>query len=236
VTGRLRGGRWSGRSARAPRQLARYFERMRGIIEAHEGTVEKFIGDAVMAVFGVPVVHEDDALRACRAALEMQATLPELGLEGRIGIQTGEVVVGTAERLATGDTVNVAARLEHAAGPGEILLGGESTAVAASTGSFIPDIQRRRPRLMTRSTGAQSAAAGFGGLRDDPPLLDRLRERGAHVSGSAVPRRQVLSGRRQGGSDRPREPKQTELRRRRRASRLAAAPTHASTAITLRRL
>jgi class 3 adenylate cyclase len=103
--------------------LARYFERMRGIVEAHGGTVEKFIGDAVMAVFGVPVAHEDDALRACRAAVEMRDALPELGLDARIGVNTGEVVTGTAERLATGDAVNVAARLEQAANPSTILIG-----------------------------------------------------------------------------------------------------------------
>jgi class 3 adenylate cyclase len=103
--------------------LARYFERMKGIIESHGGTVEKFIGDAVMAVFGVPVLHEDDALRAVRAAGEMQAAAPELGLQTRIGVNSGEVVTGTRERLATGDAVNVAARLEQAAAPGEILLG-----------------------------------------------------------------------------------------------------------------
>jgi class 3 adenylate cyclase len=103
--------------------LARYFERMKQIVERHGGTVEKFIGDAVMAVFGVPQVHEDDALRAVRAALEMRDALPELGVEARIGVNTGEVVTGTEERLATGDAVNVAARLEQAAQPGEILLG-----------------------------------------------------------------------------------------------------------------
>src|SRR5436305_2100005 len=85
--------------------LARYFERMKGIIESHGGTVEKFIGDAVMAVFGVPVLHEDVALRACRAAMEMQAALPDLGIRARIGVNPGEVVTGTAERLATGDDV-----------------------------------------------------------------------------------------------------------------------------------
>src|SRR6478735_8092860 len=83
--------------------LARYFERMQTIVERHGGSVEKFIGDAVMAVFGVPAVHEDDALRACRAALEMRKAFAELGIEGRIGINTGEVVTGTEERLATGD-------------------------------------------------------------------------------------------------------------------------------------
>jgi class 3 adenylate cyclase len=103
--------------------LARYFERMKAIVEAHGGTVEKFIGDAVMAVFGVPAAHEDDALRACRAAVEMRDALPELGIAGRIGVNTGEVVTGTEERLATGDAVNVAARLEQAAAPGEVLIG-----------------------------------------------------------------------------------------------------------------
>ena len=103
--------------------LARYFERMKGIVERHGGSVEKFIGDAVMAVFGVPVVHEDDALRALRAAVEMRDAFPELGIQGRIGVTTGEVVTGTAERLATGDAVNLAARLEQAAQPGEILIG-----------------------------------------------------------------------------------------------------------------
>src|SRR5215467_9863240 len=103
--------------------LARYFERMKGIVEAHGGSVEKFIGDAVMAVFGVPLAHEDDALRACRAAVEMRDALPELGIAGRIGVNTGEVVTGTQERLATGDAVNVAARLEQSAEPGEVLIG-----------------------------------------------------------------------------------------------------------------
>ncbi len=103
--------------------LARYFERMRGIVESHGGTVEKFIGDAVMAVFGVPAAHEDDALRACRAAVEMREALPEIGVQARIGVNTGEVVTGTAERLVTGDAVNVAARLEQAAAPGEVLIG-----------------------------------------------------------------------------------------------------------------
>ena len=103
--------------------LARYFERMKAIVERHGGSVEKFIGDAVMAVFGVPVTHEDDALRAVRSAVEMRDALPELGLEGRIGVTTGEVVAGTEERLATGDAVNVAARLEQAAQPGEVLIG-----------------------------------------------------------------------------------------------------------------
>jgi class 3 adenylate cyclase len=109
--------------------LARYFERMKGIVEGHGGSVEKFIGDAVMAVFGVPIAHEDDALRAVRAALEMREALPGLGVEARIGVNTGEVVTGTEERLATGDAVNVAARLEQAAQPGEVLLGASTLAL-----------------------------------------------------------------------------------------------------------
>src|SRR5215204_6538679 len=111
--------------------LARYFERMKRILESHGASVEKFIGDAVMAVFGVPQVHEDDALRACRAAAEMRDALPELGLEARIGVNTGEVVTGTEERLATGDAVNVAARLEQAARPGDVLLGEVTLALVA---------------------------------------------------------------------------------------------------------
>jgi len=106
--------------------LSGYFERMRGIVERHGGMVEKFIGDAVMAVFGIPQVHEDDALRGCRAAIEMRDALPELHVEARIGLTTGEVVSGTQERLATGDAVNIAARLEQAARPGEILIGAET--------------------------------------------------------------------------------------------------------------
>src|SRR5207247_3112329 len=114
--------------------LASYFERMRSIVARHGGTVEKFIGDAVMAVFGVPRVHEDDALRACRAAVEMRDALPELALEGRIGINTGEVLTGTEERLATGDAVNVAARLEQAAEAGEVLLGAQTRRLVAPAG------------------------------------------------------------------------------------------------------
>src|SRR5262245_33593386 len=109
--------------------LARYFERMKAIVESHGGTVEKFIGDAVMAVFGIPVAHEDDGLRACRAAVEMRDALPELGIRGRIGVNTGEVVTGTSERLATGDAVNVAARFEQAAAPGEVLIGAATHAL-----------------------------------------------------------------------------------------------------------
>jgi class 3 adenylate cyclase len=105
-------------------RMRRYFEDLRTIVERHGGTVEKFVGDAVMAVFGIPLSHEDDALRAVRAASEMRAAIAEHGLEARIGVNTGEVVVGgEGETLVTGDAVNVAARLEQAAGAGETLIG-----------------------------------------------------------------------------------------------------------------
>ncbi|TMC73316.1 MAG: hypothetical protein E6J15_10125 [Chloroflexi bacterium] len=112
--------------------LARMFARAREILVAHGATVEKFIGDAVMAVFGVPVAHEDDAERAVRAALALQADVSPNREDGRpgftlrIGINTGEVVTGDgegAEFLVTGGPVIVAARLEESAGHGEILVG-----------------------------------------------------------------------------------------------------------------
>src|SRR5205809_3805863 len=106
--------------------MSRYFEAARAVIEGHGGTVEKFIGDAVMAVFGVPVLHEDDAVRALRAAAEMRAALPELGVQARIGVNTGEVVAGSGGTLVTGDAVNVAARLEQAAPPGEVYVGADT--------------------------------------------------------------------------------------------------------------
>jgi class 3 adenylate cyclase/tetratricopeptide (TPR) repeat protein len=116
--------------------LQRYFEAMQTVLELCGGTVEKFIGDAIMAVFGLPKLREDDALRAVRAAFQMQGALATLNVElergwgvtltNRTGVNTGEVVAGdvtAGQRLVTGDTVNVAARLEQAAGAGEVLLG-----------------------------------------------------------------------------------------------------------------
>jgi class 3 adenylate cyclase/predicted ATPase len=118
------------------RVMSGFFERMSAVLERHGGTVEKFIGDAVMAVFGIPELHEDDALRAVRAATELRQALAELNAELkrdlgvrigiRVGINTGEVVAGDGtggQMLATGDAVNVAKRLEESARTGEILLG-----------------------------------------------------------------------------------------------------------------
>ena len=118
------------------RMLGRTFGAAREILERHGGTVEKFIGDAVMAVFGVPTIHEDDALRAVRAASDLNEALKAINADMlrdhgvhiglRTGINTGEVVAGdpaAGESFVTGDAVNVAARLEQTAQPGEIMLG-----------------------------------------------------------------------------------------------------------------
>ncbi|HZD86706.1 MAG TPA: BTAD domain-containing putative transcriptional regulator, partial [Gaiellaceae bacterium] len=104
------------------RMFERCFGRVKAVVEFHGGIVEPFVGGAAMAEFGVPVVHEDDALRACRASLEIQRVLQELGLRGRVGVCSGEVVTGASERAAIGGPVNEAARLQQAAKPGEVLI------------------------------------------------------------------------------------------------------------------
>ena len=119
--------------------VGRTFDRLSLEIARYEGLLEKFMGDAVLAVFGVPRSHEDDAERAVRAALEMQAVLSELNrgfaaegkpvLAMRIGIESGEVLVdieraaGPRDRMLTGDAVNTAARLQTAADPGNVVVG-----------------------------------------------------------------------------------------------------------------
>src|ERR687894_1061301 len=106
------------------RRVTRFFDRVSRCIQAHGGTVEKFAGDAVMAAFGIPRAHEDDAERALRAALSIVAAVKELGLEARVGIEAGEVVVDDSEStFATGEAVNIAARLQQLAEPNEILVG-----------------------------------------------------------------------------------------------------------------
>jgi class 3 adenylate cyclase len=173
--------------------MERYFDRMQAVLEAHGGTVEKFIGDAIMAVFGVPQVREDDALRAVRAADEMREALADLNreLEGeldvsiavRTGINTGEVVAGdrTADqRLVTGDAVNTAARLEQAASAGDILIG-------ERTFDLVRDAVKAEPvdplalkgkaetvgayRLISVRTGAAGHAR-----RLDAPMIGRERQ------------------------------------------------------------
>jgi predicted ATPase/class 3 adenylate cyclase len=117
------------------RVMTRFFEEMRSVLERHGGTVEKYIGDAVMAVFGIPQLHEDDALRALRAATDMRSALTALNddlertvgvsITTRTGVSTGEVFVSDASAgpAVVGDAVNVAARLQQAAAPGDILIG-----------------------------------------------------------------------------------------------------------------
>jgi class 3 adenylate cyclase/tetratricopeptide (TPR) repeat protein len=158
--------------------LARYFEGMKVIVERHGGTVEKFIGDAIMAVFGVPVLHEDDALRAVRAAGEMRDALPALGIEGRIGVTTGEVVTGTAERLATGEAVNVAARLEQAAGPGQVLLGAGTLRLVRD----VVEVEAVEPLELKGKSEPMSAyrllaVTGEPVRRHDAPMVGRARQR-----------------------------------------------------------
>jgi predicted ATPase/class 3 adenylate cyclase len=173
--------------------IQRYFAEMQTVIERHGGTVEKFIGDAVMAVFGVPQVHEDDALRAVRAAIEMQAVLTTLEdefeqgwgthIQARIGVNTGEVVAAgpaSGQSFVSGDAVNVAARLEQAAEPGEILLGEPTyrlvrAAVIAEPTEPLDLKGKAEPvpayRLVVVEAGAEILPRRF-----DSPLVGRERE------------------------------------------------------------
>src|SRR4051794_19451758 len=110
--------------------MGRYYAAMREAVDAHGGKIVKFVGDGAMAVFGVPEVAEDDALRALRAAVDMQIAFETLAHEHdlalRVGVNTGEVVVDADDADVVGDAVNVASRLEGAAGPGEIVVGEET--------------------------------------------------------------------------------------------------------------
>ena len=176
--------------------MTRYFAEMRGVIERHGGTVEKFIGDAVMAVFGVPVLHEDDVVRAARAALEMRTALDALNgdlaaswdvrLVTHTGVNTGEIAVSVTpegDPFTLGDPVNVAQRLEAAAGPGEILIGPMTERLLRGSARLEPVEPMRLKgksdlvaawRLVAlrpvRRTGARSSLVGrtaeLGALRD----------------------------------------------------------------------
>jgi tetratricopeptide (TPR) repeat protein len=168
---------------------------MQQIIERHGGKVEKFIGDAVMAVFGIPTLHEDDALRAVRAAAEIKERLAGLNDEldrergltitFRTGVHTGEVVAGdpTADQtLVTGDTVNTAARLEQAASPGEILLGEPTYRLTrdAVTVEAVQPISAKGKAQPVPAFKLLSVSAGGEGhqRRLDSPLAGRVEELG----------------------------------------------------------
>src|SRR5437588_7565523 len=184
--------------------MSSYFEAMREEIEAEGGTVERFIGDAVMAVFGVPTAHEDDPARALRAALRMQGRLAELNerltqphdltVEVRIGINTGEVVAATApkpgESMVSGDAVNVAARLEQSASPGQIVVS-ERTARATrgfrfvelgplqlkGKGDTVPAVELAGEALAAPERGVPGLAAPMVGRDNELAFLTTLYER-----------------------------------------------------------
>jgi class 3 adenylate cyclase/tetratricopeptide (TPR) repeat protein len=173
--------------------MSSFFEAMKDAVERHGGVVEKFIGDAVMAVFGIPRLHEDDPIRAIRAAAEMQTALADLNeqlqaeravtLAIRTGLMTGEVVAGdpsAGQRLVTGDTVNTAARLEQAAQPGEILVGEttyrlvrDAVKVEAAEPLTLKGKAESVPayRLVTVTAGADAHAR-----RLDSPMVGREQE------------------------------------------------------------
>ena len=159
--------------------MGEYFALAREEIEGQGGTVEKFIGDAVMAVFGVPMAHEDDPARALRAALGIRRRLGELDerlraegrpeLEVRIGVNTGEVVATTAPRtgegMVTGDAVNVASRIQQLAEPGQIVVG-ERTAAAALAVRLPASWRRVRSAARQQPSGSESSWANRSGPAD----------------------------------------------------------------------
>ncbi len=163
-----------------------YYEVAREALERHGGVVEKFIGDAVVGMFGVPQANEDDALRACRAALEIQERVANLnreleaGIGVRIGVNTGEVVAGEATRremfavgnvVVLGDSVNVAARLEQAAAPGDALIG-------EATFALVRDVVIAAPVAPIVAKGKSSPLVAFRLLG----LAHRNEQRGASAA------------------------------------------------------
>jgi class 3 adenylate cyclase/tetratricopeptide (TPR) repeat protein len=169
--------------------MSRYFEEMRGVLERHGGTIEKFIGDAVMAVFGVPTLREDDAIRAVAAAAEMGAAREALNdeleqewgvrISTRTGVNTGEVLAGDPSRgdsFVSGDAVNLAARLEQNAGVGEVLLGDTTarlvrTAAELEDAGFVQVKGKAEPVRTWRLVRMDEARAGLP--RTGTPLVGR---------------------------------------------------------------
>jgi len=165
-------------------RMSRYFERITEVAGAHGGTVEKFAGDAVLVVFGVPVVHDDDAERAVRAALEIRDRAGNLSV--RIGVNTGEAVTAARDDrqfMVSGDAVNVAARLQQGAEPGEVVVGPLTEQLTRS----VIDYERRERiaakgkieplaafRALRARTEVPQQARGVPGLH--APLVGRRRE------------------------------------------------------------
>jgi len=173
--------------------MSRWFDRMSEVLERHGGTVEKFIGDAVMAVFGIPELHEDDGLRAVRAASELRAALAHLNEELerelgvhigiRVGVNTGEVVAGDGtggQMLVTGDPVNVAKRLEEAARTGEILIGDGTRRLVENAALLEPRDEltvkgKSGPVIAWNVLGVIEGAPAYA-RRLDAPLVGRTDE------------------------------------------------------------
>src|SRR6202049_5110357 len=164
--------------------MSRYFKRIADVAEAYGGTVEKFAGDAAMIVFGVPVVHDDDAERAVRAALEIRDSAANLPV--RVGVNTGEAVTGAREDrqfMVSGDAANVAARLQQAAEPGEVLVGPLTEQLTRAAIVYEPHERvaakgKAEPLVAFRALTARSQtpvqSRGVPGLRS--PLVGRKRE------------------------------------------------------------
>ena len=168
------------------RVMNRYWRELQTVIESHGGAVEKFMGDAVMAVFGIPRVQEDDALRAVRAAAEIRERLPAVAAEVgvaltfRTAVNTGLVLVGEGANLAIGDAVNVAARLEQIAAPGEILLGKDTFRLVRDAVQVEPLEPlmlkgKSEPVPAFRLVAVDPVRPGFA-RRLDVPLVGRERE------------------------------------------------------------
>src|SRR5215217_806495 len=167
--------------------LSRYFDLARTVVERYGGTVEKFIGDAVMAVWGTPVAQEDDAERAVRAALDLVAAVPDLGadLDARAGVLSGEAAVdltAVGHGLVAGDLVNTASRLQTIATPGSVLVGDStrrrSEAAIAYEEAGAPELKGKTEAVPVyralRVIAARGGALRSGGL--EPPFVGRRRE------------------------------------------------------------
>jgi class 3 adenylate cyclase/tetratricopeptide (TPR) repeat protein len=185
---------------------ARFGERSAAIVKQHGGTLEKPPGAEVVAIFGVPAVHEDDALRAARTAIGLRDALTALdaGLRVRIGLATGEVLAGGSDSLVTGEPVAAARQLAHAAGPGQILLGEPTHAlVAHAVSASAPEPLRldggRGAATVARLDSVHVEATAFP-RRDDTALVGRdrelelLRAAFAEVSGGAGARQVTIVG------------------------------------------